>query len=166
VLRIQRDPNTVQTDHVDWGFLIDNIYGTDYRYTLAKGIFSDQLLLHNNLYGYDPTQFYFTLYVPKVAEGMLIKVGRFISPSDIEAQWAPDNYLYSHSLMFSVDPYTFTGVQVTIRTSKYFQFELGVNGGNDVVPWSNSATLNGSLMTRWVSKNNNNSIYGGLPRIR
>jgi hypothetical protein len=116
VFRIERDPNTVQTGHVDWGFLVDNIYGTDYRYTLAKGIFSDQLLQHNNLYGYDPTQFYFSLYVPKVAEGMLVKIGRFISASDIEAQWAPDNYLYSHSLMFKVDPYTFTGVQITVRT--------------------------------------------------
>jgi hypothetical protein len=165
VLRVERQPNTVQTDHVDWGFLVDNIYGTDYRYTLAKGIFSDQLLQHNHLYGYDPTQFYAELYIPKVAEGMLIKVGRFISPSDIEAQWAPDNYLYSHSLMFTVDPYTFTGVQATIRTSKYFQFEFGVNGGNDVVPWNNSANLNGSVMARWVSKNNNNAIYGGLPAI-
>ena len=165
ILRIERQPNTVQTDHVDWGFLIDNIYGTDYRYTIAKGIFSDQLLKHNQLYGYDPTQEYALLYVPKVAEGMLIKAGRFISPSDIEAQWAPDNYLYSHSLMFTVDPYTFTGMQATIRLSKYFQFEFGGHAGNDVAPWNNSANLNGMLMARWVSKNNNNSLYGGTPTL-
>lgn len=165
ILRIQRDPNTVQTEHVDWGFLVDNIYGMDYRYTIAKGIFSDQLLKHNNLYGYDPTQVYALLYVPKVAEGMLIKVGRFISPSDIEAQWAPDNYLYSHSLMFTVDPYTFTGAQATIKLNTCFQFEFGAHMGNDVAPWSNSANLNGMVMARWVSKNNNNSLYGGLPSI-
>ena len=86
ILRFERDPNTVQQDKVDWGFMFDNIYGTDYRYTIAKGIFSDQLLKYNHLYGYDPAQFYGLLYIPKVAEGMLIKVGRFISPSDIEAQ--------------------------------------------------------------------------------
>jgi len=165
VLRVEREPNTVQTDHVDWGFLVDNIYGADYRYTLAKGIFSNQLLEHNHLYGYDPTQVYGLIYVPKVAEGMLIKIGRFISPSDIEAQWAPDNYLYSHSLMFTVDPYTFTGAQATIRLNKYFQFEIGANAGNDVAPWSNSANLNGMVMARWVAKNNNNSIYGGIPAI-
>ena len=30
--------------HVDWGFRITNLYGLDYRYTTAKGIFSQQLL--------------------------------------------------------------------------------------------------------------------------
>ncbi len=165
IFRVERQPNTVQTDHVDWGFLVDNIYGMDYRYTIAKGIFSDQLLKRNQLYGYDPTQVYMLLYIPNVAEGMLIKAGRFISPSDIEAQWAPDNYLYSHSLMFTVDPYTFTGVQATVRLSKYFQFEFGAHAGNDVAPWSNSANLNGMLMARWVSKNNNNSLYGGATSI-
>ena len=165
IFRFERNPNTVQNEHVDWGFLFDNIYGTDYRYTIAKGIFSDQLLQRNQLYGYDPTQVYGLLYIPKVAQGMLIKVGRFISPSDIEAQWAPDNYLYSHSIMFTVDPYTFTGAMATIKVSKYVQFELGVTGGNDVVPWNNSANLNGMAMIRWVSRNNNNSIYGGIPAL-
>ncbi|PSL46383.1 putative OmpL-like beta-barrel porin-2 [Chitinophaga niastensis] len=162
ILRVERQPNTVQTDHVDWGFLVDNIYGTDYRYTIAKGIVSDQLLKSNHLYGYDPTQVYGLLYIPKVAQGLLIKVGRFISPSDIEAQWAPDNYMYSHSLMFTVDPYTFTGAQATLRINQYWQVELGVHAGNDVAPWSNSANVNGLAMVRWVSKNNNNSIYAGI----
>ena len=96
---------------------------------------------------------------------MLIKVGRFISPSDIEAQWAPQNYLYSHSQMFTVDPYTYTGVNITIRLHPQFQFELGVHGGNDMAPWSNSAQPNGSVMMRWVAKDNKESIYGGLASI-
>ena len=58
ILRVERQPNTVQTDHADWGFLVDQIYGTDFRYTIAKGIVSDQLLQKNRLYGYDPTQVY------------------------------------------------------------------------------------------------------------
>jgi hypothetical protein len=37
-LYIERLPNTVQTDHVDWGFRITNLYGLDYRYTTAKGM--------------------------------------------------------------------------------------------------------------------------------
>jgi hypothetical protein len=122
---IERDPDMVQTKRVDWGFLINGIYGADYRYTTAKGYFSNQLLQHNNIYGWDPTQIYGLIYVPQVAQGMLIKAGRFISPSDIEAQWAPQNYLYSHSLMFTVDPYTYTGLNVTIRVHPQFQFEFG-----------------------------------------
>ena len=165
VLMIERDPDMVQTKKLDWGFLVNGIYGADYRYTAAKGYFSGQLLQHNNLYGWDPTQIYGLLYVPQVAQGMLIKVGRFISPSDIEAQWAPQNYLYSHSLMFTVDPYTYTGVNITIRVHPQFQFELGVHGGNDMALWSNSAQPNGSLMMRWVSKDNKESVYGGLASI-
>lgn len=102
------------------------------------------------------------LYLPKVAEGLLIKVGRFISPADIEAQWAPDNYLYSHSLMFTVDPYTFTGIHAALRLNAHWQLFAGVHGGNDMAPWSNSSSVNGLFMARWVSNNNNNALYGGI----
>ncbi len=54
VLRIERVPDTVQTDHVDWGFRLSTIYGIDYRYTTAQGWFSKQLLKRNSLYGADP----------------------------------------------------------------------------------------------------------------
>jgi hypothetical protein len=161
-LKFDKEPNTAQTDHFDWGFLSTTIFGTDYRYTTAKGYFSDQLLAHNNKYGIDPSEFYGLLYFPKVADGMIVKVGRYISPADIEAQWATDNYLYSHSLMFTVDPYTFTGVQATFKLGSYWQLEVGAHAGNDMAPWSNSAQVNGLLMARWVSHNNNNSIYGGI----
>jgi hypothetical protein len=161
-IKFDKQPNTAQTDHFDWGFLSTTIFGTDYRYTTGKGYFSDQLLVHNNLYGIDPAEIYGLLYFPKVADGMILKVGRYISPADIEAQWAPDNYLFSHSLMFTVDPYTFTGVQATFKLGSYWQLEVGAHAGNDMAPWSNSAQLNGLLMARWVSKNNNNSLYGGI----
>ena len=161
-IKFDLQPNTVQTDHVSYGFLSTTIFGTDYRYTTGSGYFSDQLLKHNNKYGFDPAEFYGLVYFPKVADGMLLKVGRFISPADIEAQWATDNYLYTHSLMFSVDPYTFTGAQATIKLGSYWQLELGLHGGNDMALWSKSAQLNGLLMVRWVSHDNDDSIYGGI----
>jgi hypothetical protein len=161
-LKIDMQPNTIQTDHISFGFLSTTIFGTDYRYTTGKGYFSSQLLSHNNKYGVDPAEIYGLIYFPKVADGLLLKVGRFISPADIEAQWATDNYLYSHSLMFTVDPYTFTGVQATFKLGSYWQIEAAVHAGNDMAPWSNSAQINGLLMARWVSHNNNNSLYGGI----
>src|SRR5712664_1567633 len=106
VLRIERLPDTVQTDHVDWGFRLTPLYGIDYRWTTSQGWFSGQLLKHNSLYGFDPVEAYALLYLPHVAKGMVIKAGRYISPPDIEAQLAPDNYLFTHSLMFTVDCYT------------------------------------------------------------
>ncbi len=161
-LKFDKQPNTVQTDHIDYGFLVTTIFGTDYRYTTGKGYFSNQLLQHNNKYGVDPAEIYGLLYFPKIADGMLLKIGRFISPADIEAQWATDNYLYTHSLMFTVDPYTFTGAQATFKLGSHWQLEAGIHGGNDVALWSKAASVNGLLMARWVSDNNNNSIYGGI----
>ncbi|WP_460582353.1 outer membrane beta-barrel protein [Hymenobacter arcticus] len=162
VIRFERIMNTMQTDHVDWGFRSSYLYGIDYRYTLAKGLFSNQLLKKNNLYGFDPIEQYVTLYVPKVAQGLTLRVGRYISPPDIEAQLAPDNYLFSHSLTFSYDPFTFTGALAALRLSPQVTVELGVHAGNELVPWSESAKLNGQAFVRWVAKNNNNSIFGGI----
>jgi hypothetical protein len=164
-LRIERQPDTVQTDHQDWGFRISTIYGIDYRFTTMKGVFSDQLLEHNNLYGVDPMEVYGIWYYPKVAQGMELRVGRYISPPDIEAQTAPDNYLFTHSVMFTVDPYTFMGVNAVIRFDPYWELMLGVHAGNDMAVWSNSAEPNGEIMLRWVSKSNNDSIWGGLNSI-
>lgn len=161
-LKFDMQPNTVQTDHVSLGFLVTTIFGTDYRYTTGKGYFSEQLLSNNQKYGFDPAEMYGLIYFPKITDGMILKFGRFISPADIEAQWATDNYLYSHSLMFTVDPYTFTGVQATFKLGPYWQLEVGVHAGNDMAPWSHSAQINGLLMARWVSTDNDNSLYGGI----
>ena len=162
VLRIERQPNTVQRDHIDWGFRVSNIYGLDYRYTIAKGWFSDQYFKQNNLYGYDMPEAYLMLYLPKVAKGMVIKAGRYIAPADIEAQLAPDNYLFSHSVMFCYDPFTFTGIQSTVKLNRQWQIQLAVQGGNDMAPWTNSSSINGQGFVRWVSKNNNNSLFIGM----
>ena len=97
VLYIERLPDTVQRDHIDWGFRIAPIFGADYRYTTAFGYASYQLLKQNREYGYDIPMAYGELFVPQIADGLLIRIGRFISLPDIEAQLAPNNYMYSHS---------------------------------------------------------------------
>jgi len=148
---------------MDWGFLFTNLYGTDYRYTTAKGYLSAQYLTHNREYGYDFPEAYFDFYLPKVGQGMAIKVGRYISPADIEAQLAPQNYIYSHSVTFSYDPYTFTGVNTVTKLSKEWTVELGLHFGNDMAPWVNSAQLNGLAMIQW--KNDKDGFYGGLNSI-
>lgn len=163
VLRIERAPNTVQTNHIDWGFRFSNLFGMDYRYTIAQGIFSDQLLQHNNLYGYDPVEAYGQMYFPSVAQGMLMTFGRYISPPDIEAQLAPQNYLVTHSVMFTFDQYTQTGVNTAIKFDDQWTMLLGVHAGGDVAPWDQAAHIPTALaMLRWVSPSNNDSIWGGV----
>jgi Putative beta-barrel porin-2, OmpL-like. bbp2 len=135
VVYFERLPDTVQTDHVDWGFRLSAIYGENYRYTTAYGLASYQLLGHNLNNGYDFPMVYGELYVPQIAEGMLIRVGRFISVPDIEAQLAPNNYMYTHSLTYTFDNYTNTGIQTTTALNKNWFVQLGVTVGTEAMPW-------------------------------
>jgi len=151
VLYIEREPNTVQTDHVDWGFRIAGLYGLDYRFTTAEGWFSHQLLGKNLENGFDLPMAYLDLYVP-VAQGMDIRIGRYISLPDIEAQLAPNNYTYSHSLLYTFDAYTQTGISVTTKFSNHWTLQVGLSPGNDVAPWATrdaQLTLNGCLSYTW-----------------
>jgi hypothetical protein len=131
VLYVERLPDTVQKDHIDWGFRVSGIYGVDYRYTTSFGLFSNQLLKHNDNYGYDLPMVYGEVYVPQVAHGLLIRFGRYISIPDIEAQLAPNNYMYSHSMTYTFDNYTNTGVVGTLGVTKNLFVQAGVVIGTD-----------------------------------
>ncbi|QMV20084.1 outer membrane beta-barrel protein [Granulicella sp. 5B5] len=159
VLYIERLPNTVQTDHVDWGFRFAQLYGQDYRYTTAKGYFSQQLLLENHEYGYDPVMFYLDIYVPHVAKGMNIRVGRYISLPDIEAQLAPNNYTYSHSILYTLDPYTQTGIVASIKLSDHWLLQTGFSGGNDVAPWTKDVKPTGTACVDYTWSHGGDALY-------
>ena len=165
VLRFDRLPDSVQTQHIDWGFRLTVLYGIDYRWTTSQGWFSSQLLEHNRLYGADPVEAYALVYFPHVAQGMMLKIGRYISPPDIEAQLSPDNYLFTHSLMFTYDCSTQTGVNTAIKFNNHFTILFGIHAGTDVAPWNKASHPSGMAMLHWVSKRNNDSLYGGIDSI-
>jgi hypothetical protein len=167
ILRIERTPDTVQTEHMDWGFRYTNLFGIDYRWTTAQGWYpaSNELLSRNMLYGYDPVECWGEVYFPKVAQGMMIKFGRYISPPDIEAQLSPDNYLWTHSIMFTYDCYTHTGIQSTIRLNDQWMVQTGIHAGADMAPWAPGALPTLECYLRWVSKSNNDSIFGGIDSL-
>jgi hypothetical protein len=135
VIYFERVPDTVQKDHVDWGFRLSAIYGENYRYTTAYGLASYQLLNHNQVNGYDFPMVYGEIFFPQVAEGLMVRVGRYISLPDIEAQLAPNNYMYSHSLTYTFDNYTNTGVQTTLALTPQWFIQLGVSAGTESLPW-------------------------------
>ena len=154
VLYVERQPDAVQTDHIGWGFRISPLYGLDYRFTTSKGIFSNQLLGKNLENGFDMPMAYFDLYVPQVAQGMDIRIGRYISLPDIEAQLAPNNYTYSHSLLYTFDCYTQTGINTTTKLSNHWLLQVGFSGGCDVAPWDKQdrkPTVNACLGCTWRS---------------
>ncbi|MBV8551132.1 MAG: TonB-dependent receptor [Acidobacteriaceae bacterium] len=168
VLYIERQPDTVQTEHFDWGFRLTNLWGLDYRFTTSKGIFSNQLLGRNQEYGYDPVMAYVDLYWGQVAQGLNVRIGRYISLPDIEAQLAPNNYTYSHSILYTFDAYTQTGINTTWKLNKHWILQAGISAGNDVAPWARDAraTFNGCVSYTWQEGRDNhyaclNSLNSG-----
>lgn len=136
VIYIERVPDTVQKDHIDWGFRISALYGETYRYTTAYGLASWQLLKQNNVNGYDFPMAYFELFVPQVTEGgMDIRIGRFISIPDIEAQLAPNNYMYTHSLSYTFDNFTNEGIQATFGVTNNLFVQFGLTDGTESAIW-------------------------------
>ncbi|RDS82034.1 hypothetical protein DWU99_15290 [Dyella psychrodurans] len=167
VVNIQRIVDTVQTDHLDWGFDISALYGYDYHFTTMKGVFSNQLLnnspvdaqLPGRTYGTDPMLFYADIYVPWVGEGMVVRVGRWLSLPDIEAQFSPNNYLVTHSILYTADPYTQMGVLTTTRLNAQWTVQLGIHGSDDTAVWNRSARPTLQACVRWVSASNDDMLY-------
>ena len=141
VIYVDRFPDTVQKDHIDWGMRLSAIYGENYRYTTAYGIASYQLLNRNNVNGYDFPMLYGEVFVPQLYEGLMIRAGRFISLPDIEAQLAPNNYMYTHSMTYTFDNYTNTGVQTTLAVTKNWIAQLGLTVGTEASPTHLHATV-------------------------
>jgi hypothetical protein len=131
VLYIDRFPDMVQKEHNDWGFRISGIYGSDYRYTTSYGLGSNQLLNKNLANGWDLPMLYADWYTPFVAQGLNIRVGRYISLPDIEAQLAPNNYMYTHSMTYTYDNYTNTGIMASLAVDKNWIVQFGVADGTE-----------------------------------
>jgi len=141
VIYFERLPDTVQKDHVDWGFRIAPIYGENYRYTTAYGLWSSQLLNQNSNNGFDMPMAYGELFFPQYAEGLLVRIGRYISIPDIEAQLAPNNYMSSHSMTYTFDNYTNTGIEATLALTKNWIIQTGVTVGTEAMPWHLGQTI-------------------------
>jgi len=163
VLYIERLADENQTDHIDWGFRISMLYGLDYRFTISRGLFSDQLLKHNSYYGFDMPMVYFDFYIPDVAQGMNIRIGRFISVPDIEAQLAPNNLFATHSLLYGFDPFTQTGIVATVKLNDQWTIQAGLTNGNDVALWQDDPgnQPTGMVMIQYTTPNQKDSFYFG-----
>lgn len=159
VLYVERIPDSVQTDHVDWGFHLSGLFGTSYRFTSNLGYLSGQLLDHHREYGFDPVLEYVDLYIPQVADGLNIRVGRFISIPGIEAQLAPNNYVYTHSLLYAVDPFTDTGILGSFKLNDRWLVQAGLTASHDVAPWSRDAKPSATACISYTFNQGNDNLY-------
>jgi hypothetical protein len=158
VVYIERLPDTVQNKHFDFGFHLTAFYGIDYRFTTAKDYLSQQLLQKNHIYGFDPVLEYADLYFP-VKEGLNIRIGRFLSVPGIEAQLAPNNYNMTHSLLYSIDPFTDTGAIATLKLTKQWTVQAGVSAGHDVAPWSDDRKASLITCLDYSTASNHDNFY-------
>ena len=159
VLYVERLPNSVQRDHVDVGYHLTALYGTDYRITTNKGYFSGQLLKDNHEYGFDPILEYVDVYVPHVANGMNVRVGRFTSIAGIESQLIATDYMFSHSLLYVIDPGTDTGALATVSLNDRWVVQAGISAGHDVAPWTSDAKASFMGCVSYTTESANNNYY-------
>jgi hypothetical protein len=152
-LYFERIEDTAQTTHFDWGYRVTLLYGTDYRFTTSHGILSQQLLVKNAEYGFDPVMFYYDAYFPHVAQGAVLRIGRYISLPDIEAQLAPNNYTYSHSILYTYDCYTQLGANLTVKLNDHWTVQGGISPGCDTAPWTTDAKLTGNTCVVYTWSN-------------
>lgn len=136
VVYIERVPDTVQKTSIDWGFRLAPIYGENYRYTAALGFFSGQLVNQNKFTGFDMPMAYGEVYVPFVADGLLFRFGRYITLPDIEAQLAPNDYLYTRSITYAVDNYSTTGLNTSLKLNRNWLLQFGIGGGTETFAWN------------------------------
>ena len=111
----------------------------------------------------------------------MLRFGRYISIPDIEAQLAPNNYMYTHSMTYTFDNYTNTGINATLareqelddpgrrrgrhrndavacrRHDRQSDPESAVSR-NDHAERSGRAARSVTLGVRWTSDNGNDDI--------
>lgn len=118
-----------------WGFVSDWLFGSDYRFTISRGVFDQEVTARDGLpafYGFDPIQFYLEGYVPTIGRGLDAKFGRFYTPFGVESAEAPSNPLISHSYINAESPLDNTGLLLTQNLDPAWQVQAGIVLGEDV----------------------------------
>jgi hypothetical protein len=72
----------------------------------------------------------------------LLRLGRYISLPDIEAQLAPNNYMYTHSLTYAYDNYTNEGLVAALAVTPHVILQFGISVGTET-----TVTNVGNLIT-------------------
>jgi Putative beta-barrel porin-2, OmpL-like. bbp2 len=159
VIYVERLPDTTQFDHIDRGFRIINLYGTDYREVTMEGIASDALTKHNALYGYTSANFYGDLYIPWIGQGSDLRFGRYTTLPDIEADLDYQSVFDTHSLQYTYDPFTQFGAAWSTRLSRNWMVQVGLNAGNDVAPWEADARPTTTACLQYNSDSSWDNVY-------
>jgi hypothetical protein len=164
-VRIGRKLVTLRTTEPSWGFQIDVLNGSDYRWTIARGFWNSQLDNHvpdsQNLYGIDLVQHYLSLYVPTLFQGTEFRLGRFYAPFNFDSIEGVTTPLDSRAYAFENSPFTMCGLAayVTFNTAWTGVFML-VNG-NDVYFGDPAEELRFAGNLKWTQTGGRNIVQFG-----
>jgi hypothetical protein len=158
-LRVERPVDQSATVPT-FGFRSDTLYGIDYRFTVARGLFSGQLSEDHgepNLYGVDPVQFYAEAYFPEVGRGLDVKFGRHFCQYGAESIDTTLNLFLSRSYSFIYDPFTHTGLLTTLKLTDAWSVQNGLVTGTDIfIHPAATPTYIGSV--KWAPPNGRDSV--------
>ncbi len=166
--RLDRPIVTSGTSVPTFGYHLDVLVGSDYRWMLIRGLFNSQLVNSTgaqNLYGVDPVQFFANAYFPNLFRGTEIRVGRTYNPWGYESLEAVSTPLLSRSYAFFNTPFTVMAFGAYTTFSPEWSATLLLANGNDtfLVP-EEEARMFGKLTYAAANQRDNVQLGWSLGR--
>ncbi len=62
--------------------------------------------------------------------------------------------------LYTIDPFTDTGIYASLKLNKQWMVQFGVSGGHDVALWSDDAKASGIFCLNYSTASNNDNFYG------
>ncbi len=162
---------------VNYGFKVAFLAGSDYRFTVVRGLLDDQLknskfdiqeanLFKQNIYGFDIPIFYANAWLPGVmGEGTEVGIGRFLCPWGYESVMAPTAPLLSRSYAFQwAPPFFHTGLLVAPTFNKNVSAKMILGTNDTFLDGSDELRFIGAITFTDDEKNNSLTLGTTLGR--
>ena len=171
-VRLDRSVVTTGTTEPTWGYRVDLSMGTDYRFSMMRGLFNNQLKNSQfnadgtpaqNLYGIDPIQFYTNVYIPTLFQGTDIRAGRLFTPWGYESLEGISTPFVSRSYAFNWSPpFTHMGIMASTTFTPQWSAKFMLANGNDVFLNSDTQELRAVGALTWTSYDKRDSATFGF----
>ncbi len=67
--------------------------------------------------------------------------------------------MFSHSLLYAIDPFTDTGVLATVQLNDRWIAQAGITAGHDIAPWEAGAKPSATACASYTTSTVNDNIY-------